>query len=265
VADPTGNAGAGQQEPGDSNSDFTVTRFIVQQLLSQLETMKLAKVVKVTYPEGGAIGTLGPAGTVDVQLLVNQIDGAASATPHGVVYGIPWFRLGGGKNAVVCDPKEGDLGYVVAADRDISNVKAKKAQANPGSFRQFSIADGVYVGGVLNAAAEQAVIFGDDFIRIVDKTGNVVEMSATGIELTPASGLPVKINGNGVVTGTLQLGGALQAIGGGTYGNAIATTGDVVAHSGTGSSVTLSTHRHAQANDSRGDVEQPVAAPTPGT
>jgi hypothetical protein len=45
----------------------------------------------------------------------------------------------------------------------------------------------------------------------------------------------------------------------------LSVTGTVTGLSGTSNSIGLTTHRHAQGNDSRGDVEQPVNAPTPGT
>lgn len=260
VSNP-GSTGAGQQDPFDSNSDFAVIAFIVEQMMAQLDTMKLVKVVKVT---GGA-GALAIAGTVDVQLLVNQIDGSGNSTPNGVVYGIPWFRMQGGKNAIICDPLVDDIGFVVCSDRDISNVKAKKGQANPGSYRRYNVSDGVYVGGVLNAVPEQWVRFTTDMVEVGDKTGNVVKLSSTGIELTPHGALPVKVNGNLIVTGNFQLGGLLESVDGTLYTGKIWTGGEIVSRVGTGGAVSLSTHVHTQPNDGHGDVEQPTAAPTPGS
>jgi hypothetical protein len=247
-----GSTGAGQQDPSDSNSDFSVISFIVRQMISQLDTMKLVKIVKVT---GGA-GALGAAGTVDVQLLVNQLDGSGNATPNGTVYGIPWFRLGGGKNAVICDPLVGDIGFVVCSDRDISGVKSKKGQANPGSYRKYNVSDGVYVGGILSDTPEQWVRFTADTIEVGDKTGNVVKLSSAGIELTPHGVLPVKVNGNLIVTGNLLLGGTVEAVDGTPYTGNISTTGDVTA-----GGKSLKTHTHSQGADSHGDTEANTSAP----
>src|ERR1700688_3354724 len=139
------DAGYGQQTPSDPNTEYTSIAFIVRSMMAKMDTMKL---VKVTAVHGGG-GAIAAAGTVDVQPLVNQIDGASPphATPHGTVYGIPWWRLQGGSSAVICDPIVGDLGYVICADRDISVVKGTGAVGNPGSLRRFNIADGIYVGG----------------------------------------------------------------------------------------------------------------------
>jgi hypothetical protein len=247
-----GSTGAGQQDPLDSNSDFAVAAFIVEQMMAQLDTMKLVKVTKVT---GGGTDA---AGTVDVQLLVNQLDGSGNSTPNGTVYGIPWLRLGAGKTAIICDPVVGDIGYVVCSDRDISSVKTKKGQANPGSYRRYNVSDGVYIGSLFADAPEQYVRFTEGVIEIHDKTGNVVKLSSAGIELTPNGVLPVTVNGNLVVTGNLLLGGNVLAQAGTRYAGNFSTTGDVIA-----GTVHLKTHTHTQPADSHGDTEQPTSVPVP--
>ena len=55
------------------------------------------------------------------------------------------------------DPTQGDIGLAIFADRDISSVRANRAQANPGSYRRFDMADGVYIGGILNGMPTQTV------------------------------------------------------------------------------------------------------------
>lgn len=271
-----GSSGAGQQTPTDSNSPFEVSEFIVKQLMAKLDVMKLGQITAV---HGGA-GAIDKAGTVDVQLLVSQLDGAGNATPQGIVYGIPWSRVQGGKNALICDPEIGDIGYISCADRDISNVKSavangKSPKVNPGSYRIYSVSDGVWVGGCLNVAPEQYIVFTATGIRIVDKNGNSVAMTADGmtltdsvgnvigmasggITITPKTGQPCTVMGNLVVTGNFQLGGALQSQTGTRYGGLITTSGDVIA-----GTISTKNHVHAQPNDSHGDTEQPTNAPTP--
>lgn len=246
--------GAGEQSPYTANSQYQVIAFIVRQMMARLDTMKLVKVTAVT----GGGGAVAAAGTVDVQILVSQIDGDGKTTPHGVVNNIPWYRMQGGRNAVIMDPKVDDIGYVVCADRDISALKAasSKGISPPGSRRRYSISDGIYVGGALNETPEQYIVFTDDTIKVVDKTGNVVELKSTGIELTPHGALPVKVNGNLVVTGNLQLGGSVLAQAGGVYGGIIATSGDVTA-----GGKSLKTHTHSQGPDSRGDTEVNTSQP----
>jgi hypothetical protein len=197
----------GQQRPNDTNDETAVAMFLARQLISEMSTMKLVKVTKVT---GGGEGE--PAGTVEVQPLVSQIDGNGYGTEHGIVPDIPWSRIQGGSNAIICDPQVDDIGYVVVSDRDISKVKATRAAALPGSRRQYDLADGVYVGGCLNVAPEQYLVFTANGIRIVDKNGtslalesggfaltdshgNVISTGAGGITITPAAGGTVTIHG----------------------------------------------------------------------
>ena len=153
---------AGQQTSAD---DYTAQSFLIWQILRQISGAKLVRVVSVTNSGG-----VSPVGFVDVQPLVNQLDGWNNAMPHGTVYHLPYFRLQGGANAVIIDPQVGDIGVAVIEDRDISSVKATKAQANPGSKRIFDIADGLYLGGFLNGTPTQYIQFSTAGVAIVSPT-----------------------------------------------------------------------------------------------
>ena len=166
----------GQQRPNDGSSSLNSTAFMVQQLLARISTLTLVKVMAVTTDGGVA-----PVGFVDVLPLVNQLDGAGNATPHGTVFGLPYLRLQGGANAIILDPAVGDIGICGFASRDISSVKATKAVANPGSLRRFDMADGMFLGGTLNAAPTQYVQFNADGITLVSPTK--VTISAPEIEI----------------------------------------------------------------------------------
>src|SRR5258706_5711696 len=96
-------------------------------------------------------GGTTPDGFDDLLPLVNQVEGAGNAEPHGTIYHCPYFRLQGGANAIVIDPQVGDIGWAGFADRDISSVIANKGKANPGSRRMFDMADAVYFRGGLHS------------------------------------------------------------------------------------------------------------------
>lgn len=149
--------GYGQQHPWDGNSDYSKILAAARTLIALINVATPVKVVAVD-----ASGGIAPAGTVDVLPLVSQIDGIGNATPHSTVFGLTYFRLQGGDNAVIIDPKVGDVGFAVFADRDISAVKAAKAQALPGSRRRFSLADGVYLGAILREAPKSYIWFAPD-------------------------------------------------------------------------------------------------------
>src|SRR5262249_55548756 len=115
----------GQQTPADIADDYNAQVFVIRSLLAKLQTVTLVKVIAVSNAGGVA-----PVGTVDVQPLVNQMTGDRTAVPHGTIYGVPYFRLQGGADAVILDPHVGDIGMCAFASRDISAVKVAKGVAN---------------------------------------------------------------------------------------------------------------------------------------
>jgi hypothetical protein len=223
VGEQTSDFGYGHQDPTDSTDDFNVICAVVQSLIYRLDTMKLVKVVAVT---GGGVGN--PPGTVDVMPLVNQIDGAGNAQPHGTVHGIPWTRLQGGKNAFVLDPLVDDIGWVACGDRDGSVVKETSKQANPGSSRSYSISDGVYVGGLLGVAPEQYIAILDGVgLDLKDKFGNRIQTvdDASSIAITSKGDVLIDANGAN---------GNLAVMGGGSFSGGLeAQTFNVANGSGT--------------------------------
>lgn len=197
----------GQQQPTSQGSEFNTQEFLVNQLIGRLATSTLVQVKKVTPPSD----PVGAVGTVDVQPMVSQIDGAGNATPHGTIYGIPYFRLQGGVNAIVLDPKIGDIGLAVFCSRDISAVKSTKKVAPPGSRRRYDWADGIYIGGCLNVTPTQYIIFRDDNGIEIHSPKDVKITCATA-EINASTSVTVTsptstFNGNVIVNGDLTVNG----------------------------------------------------------
>ena len=206
----------GYQDPFSTAGEHNSLDFIIGQLLGALATATLVKVIAV-YNEG-----TGPTGTVDVQPLVNQIDGAGNnATPHGTVYGIPYFRTQGGQNGFVCDPQVGDKGMCAFASRDISKVVSTGAQANPGSFRRFDMADGLYFGGFIGGGLANYVW--------IDPSGNIHIVSTGVVSINATGNATITAGGDVDVTasGTANILGATVNLGA-TGGPAVARVGDSV-------------------------------------
>lgn len=158
---------------GSEASAFNAHAFLISQMIGKAWTATLVQVQAVSNAGGVAA-----VGTVDVLPMVAQIDGQGQATPHGIIYGLPYFRLQGGANAVILDPQIGDIGIAVFASRDISSVKANKAPANPGSRRRNDPADGLYIGGVLNGVPTQYIQFATGGLTIVS-TGTITITAPT--------------------------------------------------------------------------------------
>lgn len=215
----TENSGySGSMQPGNMAGEFNQISFIVSQILGRISTSTLVKIVKCTNSGG-----VSPVGFVDVQPLVNQVDGQGNPVPHGTIYGLPYFRVQGGQNAVIIDPEVGDIGIAVFASRDISKVKATKAQALPGSGRSYDMADGMYIGGLINGTPAQYVQFNASGITITSPskvTVNApdVEINAETVAVNASSSADITsptttINGDLVVTGLITGDGGLTVTG----------------------------------------------------
>jgi len=186
---PENQAYTGNQPLSAGASDFGQLDFVIRSIMGRTATTTLVQVVAV-YNDG----EVAPVGTLDVQPLVAQLDGEGKPTPHGTIHNVPYFRVQGGTNAVIIDPKVGDIGLAVFASHDISGVKANKAPSNPPTRRRYSMADALYIGGVLNGAP-----------------ANYIRFTSTGdIELKPAA--TVTIDGDLVVTGDVDADGTITAV-----------------------------------------------------
>jgi hypothetical protein len=172
--------------PTSRNGSANEIDFAVRQILARVHTTTLVKVVAVNAPIG-----LAGMGSVDVQPLVNLVDGAGNATPQGTIYELLYFRMQGGTNAIIMDPAVGDIGMAGFCSRDISSVKANKAPSNPGSFRRFSMSDGIFFGGMLNGVPSQYIILNSSGVQVV---------SPTAITLTAPT---ITLDGNVATTGTV--------------------------------------------------------------
>ncbi len=220
MADPQGQQGL----DGDTN-DFNMIHFLIQQSLALVAGSTLVQVKKVTTHN-----EVAKIGFVDVLPLVNMLDGAGVASKHETIYGLPYARVQGGRNAVICDPCVGDIGVAVFADRDISSVKATLKQSNPGSYGLSTMSNGLYLFTVLSKDPPlqwvRFLLDGDgapNGMEWGDKFGNVILSDEDGIKI------------NGVLFDRTQ-----------NVSNAakIDATDEITAKSGTADSVTLTGHEH---------------------
>lgn len=150
-----------QSVPGPMQQEAIIAR-----LIGRVFTHSVVRVVAVEP------GVTGPVGFVDVVDLVQQLDANNNGIPNETLYKLPYFRLQGGRDAIIIDPKVGDLGLASFAMRDITNVKKDKVEGPPPSRREYDVSDGLYIGGFLNGAPVQFIEFLESGINITS-TGTV--------------------------------------------------------------------------------------------
>lgn len=153
--------------PTAGTSRYNALRHVTQTAQDAQMTCTICKVMKVTTNGGVA-----EVGRVDVQPLVQMIDGIQRTTDHETVHNLPYIRMVGGTSAVIIDPVVGDIGMVVSADRDVSAVKKNKKLSPPGSQRRYNISDGIFIGACLTEKPTS-------YVRFVDG-GKKIEISPDG-------------------------------------------------------------------------------------
>jgi phage baseplate assembly protein gpV len=215
-----------QRDGASGQSQFDVLEFVFRQMSAKLRTSTIVKVVAV-YNNGG----VEPVGAVDVQPLVQQVDGIGNVTSLPVLYGLPYMRLQGGANAIILDPQVGDLGIAIFADRDTSAAAAAKDQAPPGSARRHSLSDGLYLGGILNGLPQQYVQFNAAGLALVSPTK--ISLTAPNVEIDASTQFKV-------VSPDIQEQGSVHVTGAQTNDSTIVAQGDV-----TGQGTSLHTHKHS--------------------
>ena len=136
-------------------------------------------------------------------------------------------------------------------------------QASDGAIVTYNRNTHVWLVQLPNGAAAEVttgqgskVILGADGTALIqDAIGAFVKCLNTGV---------VQINGNLEVAGTIGTTDGTWGDGSATVTGTIKATQDIVA-STAGNNISVTSHVHAQPNDSHGDTEQPTDAPTAGT
>lgn len=213
----------------DGQSAFNAQTFHIQAMINRISTAEPVRVVGVRP------GGVGPVGVVSVQPLVNLVDGEGKGHAQGTLFNLPYARVQGGENAVICDPKPGDVGLAVYAMRDTEAVKQGRgrAPANPGSARAYNRGDGFYVGGFLNVAPKRYVMIDDAGITLDDGAGGRIELKNGLLTITAPAGIqtasPFNHNdtpdfvmggdgATGTVNGNLRVNGHIDSAGDQTAG-----------------------------------------------
>lgn len=165
--------------------NFDASQIASEALRNQLLILSLIKDVRTAIPvEVMAVhpgdGSPPGIGTVDVQPLVQTVDGSGKLWALGKTYGASFSRNQAGGNALVMDPAKGDIGLAVVCDRDISSVIASKGMAGPGSARTHDLSDLVYLFPIVSAAAMKQYIWFGGGINIESPAVNASDNLSVG-------------------------------------------------------------------------------------
>lgn len=207
-----------QQRPADTATEYSTIQFIVQSILSRIATATPVRVVSCSNSGG-----LAAWGTVTVQPVISQLSGNNVAVQHGNLFKLPYVRWQGGLNAVILDPEPGDLGVAVFCSRDISSLKQQDnidstsagtvLGVPPASGRQYSMADGIYIGACLNKVPTQFVQMSSEGMRLVSTVKITlqapdIEIISTGtINIQASDTIDIDSPGNTISGGATSIDG----------------------------------------------------------
>ncbi len=156
------------------NSSYNALDFFIRTTLNgMINTAIPVRVESVELTEG-------KAGFVSVLPLIQQYDGFENVIESKIIYKLPYVRLQGGRAALIVDPKVGDVGVAIFSQQDIS--KLSNIPQKPASFRSFSMADGIYLGGIINDAPEVYIEIDDSGI-IKIKAENKIIIESEYVEI----------------------------------------------------------------------------------
>lgn len=225
------------KSPTSSASEANSMEFFIRQFVNRIWTSTIVVVTSVSNA-----GDIEDAGTVSIQPLVGQIDSAGKVYPFNTpIYDVPYFRVQGGSDAIILDPKVGDIGIAIFASRDITVAKSTKTASPPGSDRKFDISDAFYLGGILNGTPNQYVRF-----------------SATGIELVSPTKVTISAPVAEIDAPSIILNGAVSQGSGSNAGAATFTNGATTPMDFVAGTISLKTHKHSGVQTGSGNSGAPV-------
>lgn len=219
-------------DPANENTLAGFMQFAFGKFLNSVDSMLPAKVVAYDRTKN----------RVQVQLLVAIVTTDNTTVSRAQFASLPVLVLGGGGFVVNFNLQPGNLGWVIANDRDISTFLQSYSESAPNTVRQHSFSDGLFIPDVMTGytiAEEDAsnmVIQNLDGSVKVALGATKIKLSAPQIELDAVESITltapeIELNGDVIINDTLTVNGLLDLNGGITSSGGGATnatfTGDV--------------------------------------
>lgn len=198
--------------PANNGTLAGTLQFSIQKILQGIDGMLPAKVISYDRE----------ANRVQAQILITLVTTDGSQVPRPQIASLPVLILGAGNFSVSFPLKAGDLGWIMANDRDISAFLQSYSESAPNTLRIKNFSDGVFVPDIMksyniSSANEDYMIIqsNDGLMSIELGTSNTgcheVNVTAGRINLTPtqAGTSPTSLNPVVDVYGSLRVSGQI--------------------------------------------------------
>lgn len=223
-------------DPADDDSLLGTLRTILRKHLQTVDDMLPARVVAFNRTTN----------RVQVQILIKQLTTTGELVSRQQVASIPVFQIGGGDFILNFPLNPGDLGWIKAADRDISLFLQSYEETGPNSLTLHSFDNSVFFPDVMRGFTIDAEDASNVVLQTLDGSCRVaiwsdrVKVTAPLIVLDAPD---THVTGNLRVDGNIS--GGDDGSGNMTVNGNITVTGNVTADGEvTAAGIDLSTHTH---------------------
>ena len=200
--------------PADNNSLAGALRFAFSKMIQDINGMLPARVISYDRDTNRA----------EVQLLISLITTSGASVPRPAIASVPVLLLGGGGLFISFPLNSGDLGWVIANDRDISNFLSTYSTSIPNTNRISKFSDGLFVPDVMRGYTLAGDADGAMVIQNLDGSVSVA-ISDTDIIISAADTVTINaghnVNINALANSVVTLAGGLGTLG--VVGNITAT------------------------------------------
>jgi hypothetical protein len=195
--------------PADNDTLAGVLRFAFSQLMRSVDGMLPARVLAYDRT----------ANRVQVELMIAMVSTSGAQVSRAQIANIPVINFGGGGYILNFPLTVGDLGFVIANDRDISLFLQSYSESPPNTQRVKSFSDAVFIPSVL----ANYTTTGEDGNAVLQSLDGTVRLSLSSDSITISAGSnSIEVKSTGItidspittVTGELVVQGLTRSQGG---------------------------------------------------
>jgi hypothetical protein len=213
-------------DPANENTLAGILQFAFGKFLNNVDGMLPAKVVAYDRTKN----------RVQVQLLIALVATDGTNISRAQIASLPVLVLGGGGFLINFNLNPGDLGWVIANDRDISAFLQSYSESAPNTVRKHSFSDGLFIPDVMT---NYTIASEDSSNMVIQNSDGSVKISL-GSEKIKIAAPTIELSGDVIiddmltVNGLLVLNGGITSTGGSGPNNATFTgnvrvVGDITA------------------------------------
>lgn len=160
--------------PADNDTLAGVLRFAFSQLMRNVDGMLPARVLAYDRT----------ANRVQVELMIAMVSTSGAQVSRAQIANIPVINFGGGGYILNFPLTVGDLGFVIANDRDISLFLQSYAESPPNTQRVKSFSDAVFIPSVL----ANYTTTGQDGNAVLQSLDGSIRLSLSSNAITVSAG-----------------------------------------------------------------------------